>query len=388
MKQLLMSAMTLVLGLVLVNSAEAKDWKNRGKSRSGHSRASHHSGRRGSNKRLSAAGKRTRRGAGKAASIKGSRRVKGKGANGTSAKGKRRAKGKGANGARGKGAFAKGKRRVKGKGANGARGKGAFAKGKRRAKGKGANGARGKGAFAKRNKGARTKGGRLKSGKGRKLSARDRAKIRRARHKLKDARARRALLNMARGEGLDGGELDDITDALDALDDEESELDEDEQEAILEAVSAAREAIAQAAGAAAEDANGEIEAGDESEPASLPVKQTQRYLRVANATAKDLTVFVQYRTQTEGAKFAWLPADPGDSQDAVSFVIPAGTAMYLDDGDVRINASRVRLWAEGGPKKWAQYQSQDLWLVPEEDEQGEHVYYAPEMKTSTYTFRP
>jgi hypothetical protein len=353
MKPFLMSVMALVLGLSLGNAVEAKNSKGGGKSRSsgtvaahrrpGHSRAAHHPKHRGSNKRLTATGKGGKRKSVKGASAKGSRRLKGK------------------------------------------YGKGASTKGSRRVKGKYGKGVRGRGVSTAKGKGWGTKGGRLKSGKGRKLSARDRARIRRAHHKFKNARARKALRKLARGEGLDPEELDDLEDELDELDDE---LDDDEEEAIQAGVSAAQEALLEAAGSNEEEAETETDFAEETEAAPPAVKQTQRYLRVANATGKTLSVYVQYRTRTPAGQFAWLPADPRTSQEAVAIEIPAGEAVDLADGDVRTPASRVRLWAEPGPKKWAQYQLKDLWLVPEKGEQGDHYYFAEEMKTFTYTFRP
>ena len=41
-----------------------------------------------------------------------------------------------------------------------------------------------------------------------------------------------------------------------------------------------------------------------------------------------------------------------------------------DDGDWRVNASRVRLWAEGEDEtkaKWMRFKDKSLWLVPEAD---------------------
>jgi hypothetical protein len=370
MKQFLISVMALVLGVVLVNPAEAKYSKG-GKNGGRSSRTKLHK-HNNKNKRFTSTGNKTKRKKGKGTSVKGNRRGKGKYGKGNSVKGNRRGKGK--------------------------YGKGNSVKGNRRGKGK-----YGKGNLAKKGKGL---------GKGRKLTDRERSKLRRARRKLKNERARRALMKMAKGEGMDGGELDDIQDALDDLD---SGLGEDDREAISDALNAARGAMGGGGGVTgggasggggaedggAEDGNGDADTGDadtgeeadgsgeaETEAAPRAVKQTQRYLRVANATGKDLTVHVQYRTTKDGNTFAWLPGDPKNSQDTATFVVPAGKTMYLDDQDFRVNASRARIWVDGGPKKWLQYKTKDLWLVPEDGNQdGEHYYFAPEMGTFTYTFK-
>jgi hypothetical protein len=44
----------------------------------------------------------------------------------------------------------------------------------------------------------------------------------------------------------------------------------------------------------------------------------------------------------------------------------------------------VRLWAVSAKKSWNEYRTSDLWLVPETDDSGEHVYLAPEVGTFTY----
>jgi hypothetical protein len=115
--------------------------------------------------------------------------------------------------------------------------------------------------------------------------------------------------------------------------------------------------------------------------------QNQRYLRVKNDTGKKLTVWVQYRTQTDGDEFAWVPNDPAKSDAAVGFEIDAGEEVDLEHQGARVAASRVRIWAESKDgAAWDRYQNDDLWLVPETDATGSQTYQAAEQETYTFTF--
>jgi len=59
----------------------------------------------------------------------------------------------------------------------------------------------------------------------------------------------------------------------------------------------------------------------------------------------------------------------------------------LTDARWRINACRVRIWAQSETGvRWNRYRDRDLWLVAELDESGEHSYLAAEMDTYTHTF--
>jgi hypothetical protein len=123
---------------------------------------------------------------------------------------------------------------------------------------------------------------------------------------------------------------------------------------------------------------------DRGDSAPAPVKQTRRFLRVINNTKEELTVYVQYRTLTADNQFAWLPAP----DQAATWTIQAGGAYYLSVKGVKIDASRVRIWAKSATGQWLKYKTQDLWLVSEVDERGEHSYLAAEMQTYTFTFNP
>jgi hypothetical protein len=114
--------------------------------------------------------------------------------------------------------------------------------------------------------------------------------------------------------------------------------------------------------------------------------QTERLLQVQNNTAQRLTVFVQYFALTDQGTWAWLPADPSNSDQPLAFDLDAGQTAYLSDNGNAIAASRVRLWAVSDKQQWGKYKDEDLWLVPEQDDQGNHVYIAAEMKTFNFTF--
>lgn len=116
------------------------------------------------------------------------------------------------------------------------------------------------------------------------------------------------------------------------------------------------------------------------------VAQTRRFLKVKNDTEKKVRVYVQYRAKTEEGVWVWVPADPEDSQKALTFDVEAGKELVLEVGGKKLAASRVRLWAEAPGRTWDEYKKQDLWLVPEVDDEGEHVYFAPQVGTFTYVF--
>jgi hypothetical protein len=136
-----------------------------------------------------------------------------------------------------------------------------------------------------------------------------------------------------------------------------------------------------------EDTAGEEEQTGDADQAVEAVKQTQRLLRICNATDRSLRVHVQYRTMLDNGSYAWLPANPADSQEAVSFRIAAGETLDLARDGARIAASRVRLWAQSARGTWTGYRDKDLWLVPEADENGEHYYRAAKMETYTFTLK-
>ena len=66
--------------------------------------------------------------------------------------------------------------------------------------------------------------------------------------------------------------------------------------------------------------------------------------------------------------------------------MPAAAAN-LKDGDWQINASRVRIWAEGSGQQWQQFRERDLEVVPERDAKGNRGYAAAEVQTFNVAFR-
>ena len=114
--------------------------------------------------------------------------------------------------------------------------------------------------------------------------------------------------------------------------------------------------------------------------------QTTRFLQVGNATKEPLTVFLQYRTADENGDWNWLPAEPGSNK-VLSYKLTPGQVVDLQESDWRIHASRVRLWATSDGRQYRGFQEQDLWLVPETDDEGSHGYSAPAIQTYQVAIR-
>jgi hypothetical protein len=126
----------------------------------------------------------------------------------------------------------------------------------------------------------------------------------------------------------------------------------------------------------------------EGESVQAPLRTfAERILEVANETKETVTVYVQYRSAKNG-NFTWAPADPSSSKQAVAFKLEPGQRTQISYEDAVVRASKVRIWAEGANGgRWNQHQSRDFWLVPESNDQGQHVYQAPNMEISTYVIR-
>jgi len=117
------------------------------------------------------------------------------------------------------------------------------------------------------------------------------------------------------------------------------------------------------------------------------VKQLSRYLRVANSSKNAVTVSVLYETATsEGMQ--WYPAQ-GDQEEwkPLEVSLEPGEVVDLKDGNWKLNASRVRIWATGESRAWERFKQEDLWLVPEVDDAGNHSYRAPEPDVFVYSIR-
>lgn len=117
-------------------------------------------------------------------------------------------------------------------------------------------------------------------------------------------------------------------------------------------------------------------------------RQFQRYLLITNSTQEKLTIHVQYFTQKNSEEWSWVPGNPEqNSTQAVKMEIDPQGTVNVRDGDTSIKASRVRIWAAAaGGTEWNEYKTQDLLLVPEEDDQGQRWYAGAAMDTFTFTF--
>jgi len=107
-----------------------------------------------------------------------------------------------------------------------------------------------------------------------------------------------------------------------------------------------------------------------------------RHLLIGNASKEKVTVHVQYLTQDENGNWVWLPGDPENATESVTFELEPDQYGDAFDGDWRIQAARVRIWAESeSGQKWEKHKDSDFLLVPEVDAEGIPTYMAPEMGT-------
>ena len=114
------------------------------------------------------------------------------------------------------------------------------------------------------------------------------------------------------------------------------------------------------------------------------VLQQTRYLRVANDTDKPVTIFVQYQALNDQGDWVWS----GDGDDALQFRLEPGEVTDLDDNGWRINAASAHIWvkSENGDE-WNTFKNQELWLVPEQDENGNHMYQDQGIQIFDYAVR-
>jgi hypothetical protein len=111
-----------------------------------------------------------------------------------------------------------------------------------------------------------------------------------------------------------------------------------------------------------------------------------RYLRVGNETTETIDIFVQYLTFTEQGE-KWFPADPAVSEEAISVTLSPGETADITEGDWRINASRIRIWAKSPTQEWSTFKKQDLPLVPETDDTGANTYASNDVQVFNWTVR-
>ena len=112
--------------------------------------------------------------------------------------------------------------------------------------------------------------------------------------------------------------------------------------------------------------------------------QVERFLRIKNDSGEKLTVFLQVRTRNDRGEWVWSPEAPGSKAKVMTFDLEAGKTLDLTG---KVSASRVRLWARSEAASFMDYANQDLWLVPETTNSGEHRYQAGQMQTFTFTMK-
>jgi hypothetical protein len=113
-----------------------------------------------------------------------------------------------------------------------------------------------------------------------------------------------------------------------------------------------------------------------------------RYLRVANITGGKLKVYLQYYTEDENGEWDWSPASPESDTEAFAVDLDPTEATDIMDGDWRVNASKVRIWAKSDDgKEWNKFKAVDLDLVPEKDAAGIPTYLADSEETFCFTIK-
>jgi hypothetical protein len=114
------------------------------------------------------------------------------------------------------------------------------------------------------------------------------------------------------------------------------------------------------------------------------VLQQTRYLRVANDTDKPVTIFVQYQALNDQGDWVWS----GEADDALQFQLQPGAVTDLDDNGWRINTASAHIWVKSdNGDEWNTFKDQELWLVPEQDENGNHVYQDQGIQIFDYAVR-
>ena len=109
----------------------------------------------------------------------------------------------------------------------------------------------------------------------------------------------------------------------------------------------------------------------------------RKYLKIANHTNETIRVFLTYHTKTTSGQWEWFPGPP-DGSNSIGFLFQPGETAQVRHDEFKINADRIRIWAEsvddsGG---WPVYREQDLLIAPEE---GYNAYF---MQDYTHAFLP
>jgi hypothetical protein len=113
-----------------------------------------------------------------------------------------------------------------------------------------------------------------------------------------------------------------------------------------------------------------------------------RFLRVANASDEEITVFVRYYMQDQDGDWNWYPAAPQEDVEPLTVTLEPGQASDITDSGWRVNASKVRVWATSASgKQWRKFRDANLTLVGTDDNSGERTYVAKETQMYSHTFR-
>jgi hypothetical protein len=201
-------------------------------------------------------------------------------------------------------------------------------------------------------------------------------------NRITDPAVSSSLTILSQGRQLTAGQVDTVNDFLS---DPDVPLSASDIRIIRRGL-----ANSQAASAASDSSAASPDDADSTTtPADDTAEQTRRILIVKNDTGQAVTLYLQYETLTDKNEWEWSPVDPSASQKAVRFKLKPGAKTKLVDDGFQINARRVRLWAKSADgTTWVEYKDNDLWLVPETNSQGEHVYAADEMETYTFSLTP
>jgi tetratricopeptide (TPR) repeat protein len=109
----------------------------------------------------------------------------------------------------------------------------------------------------------------------------------------------------------------------------------------------------------------------------------RRYLKIVNNSGQAITVHLKYYTKTTDGDWQWFPDPPGQPT-VVNFDLAIGNTAYLYHDDFKINASRVRLWAESDDTEWNEYRDTDLVLA----HKGGYFTSDADFETYAFSFNP
>jgi hypothetical protein len=117
----------------------------------------------------------------------------------------------------------------------------------------------------------------------------------------------------------------------------------------------------------------------ENSAGDTPTTQTERFLKLKNATGEKLKVSIQFFTEVDEGRSVWVPANPRTSARALVMELAPGASAILRDEDGPIPVSRVRVWASGATQAFTSFRNRDLVVAASE-------YEANEPETFTHVF--